>query len=127
MYLISNPGSGQAGSNVISALCTADESPRDAVYLFASGEVRRASAAQVATSRVVGFILDKGDATHCDFISGGELDGFVGLTPTKAYYLADALGGIALTPSGAGVGIKVGDALNETTLLIELDPEIDPV
>lgn len=66
----------------------------DLVYLSAANTVARASANALATARPVGFVraIDEPDPGFCEVVFGGDLGGFLGLTPGKVYILSKTLG-----------------------------------
>ena len=68
----------------------------DAVYQSGAGQVDQASANALATSRVIGFVseIDEPDPGFCKVRWGGDLGGFLGLTPGATYILSKAAGQI---------------------------------
>lgn len=101
----------------------------DLVYLSASNTVARASANAVATARPVGFVraIDEPDPGFCEVTFGGDLGGFLGLTPGKVYILSKTLGGFVAEddtanpayPDAAGEVIQeVGQAVTVDTMFV---------
>lgn len=101
----------------------------DLVYLSASNTVARASANAVATARPVGFVraIDEPDPGFCEVVFGGDLGGFLGLTPGKVYILSKSLGDFVAEddtanpdyPDTAGEVIQeVGQAATVDTMFV---------
>lgn len=124
MRLSNRPTTGQQGSNAWSATCTAAELVGDAVYVSAAGQVRQATADDLARSRVAGFILAKDGDLAATVVSDGRLSVFSGLTPGTTYYLAGTPGAIALVPGGQAT-VEVGEALSATELVLRLGEMTD--
>ena len=102
----------------------------DAVYQSGAGQVDRASATTLATARVVGFVrsIDEPDPGFCEVQWGGDLGGFLGLTPGAVYILSKAAGQILEEsdtgnvdyPDAAGeVKAKVGTANTGIELMVD--------
>lgn len=102
------------------AICTVGEQVNDCVYIYASGEVRRANATNIGTAKAIGFIKSKQTDTSCTVIFLGLLSGFTGLIPNKVYFVSLVDGVITdVPPTGVNVTqAKVGVAWNTTTLFV---------
>lgn len=98
----------------------------EAVYLFGSGQVKKARADAAGTAFPVGFVADASIAAAAsgNIQSDGVLDGFTDLTPGATYFLSGATAGAitATVPTTSGHHVvKVGKALSATQLLIDID------
>jgi hypothetical protein len=102
--------------------CTATEQIGDAVYQSGNGIVSQADNAIIGTARVVGFIASKPTTTSCKVRTGYPLSGFTGLVFDKTYFLGLA-GAITATPPSIGVLVKLGNANNTTSLLININSQ----
>ena len=96
----------------------------DAVYLSSSGTVDIATG-YVSTSPCIGFVSALLPLGKCLVRREGEIDGFVGLTPGKIYYVDPTTpGGITKTPPTGNSGKvlqDVGAALTASKLGIFID------
>lgn len=106
----------------LSMNCTASESVGDAVYVFANGEVRRASNSSITTAKVIGFIITKPTATSCTVRIVGTVNSFAGLTAGSQYFLG-VNGAITLIPPTipGSVLVRVGNALDLGSLLVNIN------
>jgi hypothetical protein len=102
--------------------CTATEQVGNAVYVFADGEVRQANNTNIATAKVIGFIVTKPTTTSCTVRVIGIIDFFTGLTPGKHYFLDDVNGDIDLTAptTSNSVVTRVGQAIGTDKFLINI-------
>ena len=95
----------------------------DAVYIDNMGVYQSARADDIATSRVVGFMIEIISGTTAGFVTTGSLNEFTMLSPGTQYFLAtDTAGGITSTaPTDPGhVVKKVGIASASDTLEVNL-------
>lgn len=101
----------------------------DVVYQSASGTVDQADATTKATARALGFVkaIDSPDPGLCEVQVAGDLEGFAGLTPGKAYILSKAAGAVVAEddtgngdyPDAAGeVRLICGIASTADTMLV---------
>jgi hypothetical protein len=94
------------------------------VYIDGTGEFNAGLADDISTSDVVGVIVDVDSAgSPCIVKATGGLPAYFSLTPGAIYYLSETVpGGLQTTvPTTPGNVIKrVGTAINETTLMIDL-------
>ncbi len=96
----------------------------DAVYLSSSGTVDKATG-YVAESPCIGFVSALLPLGKCLVRREGAMDGFVGLTPGKIYYVDPLNPGGIVNPGPSSNGGKVlqevGYALTATILMIVID------
>ena len=102
--------------------CTAAESVSDAVYIYGSEQARRASATDISTAKVIGFVTSKPTNTTCYVLLFGVYAGFGGLTPGAGYFLSESAGQIVTWPPTAPATVvnHVGIALTTTKLFVNL-------
>jgi hypothetical protein len=103
--------------------CTAIEQVGNAVYVFADGEVRQANNTNIATAKVIGFIVTKPTTTICTVRVIGIIDSFTGLTPGSEYFLDSTPGAITLTaPTTSGsVLVRLGQPTEDDRFLININ------
>ncbi len=109
------------GAITITATAGENISVRDALYISASGIVKRADATFADRSNVVGFAANSAArGKTVTVIIGGKAKGFKGLKAGKRYFLK-ANGGITLdAPLDILNAIPVGIAFTESELLVQL-------
>lgn len=93
------------------------------VYMDGTGTAINAIATDLSTSNVIGMVESKLSLNKCIIRVGGISDGiFIGLDPTKDYYLSDSVaGGIqtnVVTTSGH-VMLKIGQPFSATQMFVQ--------
>jgi len=102
----------------------------DAVYQSGANLVDVASAAALATSRIVGFVseIDEPDPGFCKVRFAGDLGGFLSLTPGKTYILSlapgeilaeDDTGNVNYPDTANQVQVRVGTANTAIELMVD--------
>jgi len=96
----------------------------DAVYLSATGEVKKGKANALATAEIFGFSRETPAAGAAGFYqTEGVMPGFAGLTPTATYYLSPTTFGLITVTAPTAVGqvvTRVGKAVSATELDIKI-------
>ena len=102
--------------------CDSSVAVGDFVRIDSFSVAQRALADTFDNSNLIGVVEEKLNSTSCNIrFLGASIDVFVGLDPTKEYYLSDTLPGKITTtvPTASGhVIIKVGQPITPTQLLI---------
>jgi len=108
------------------------------VYSNATGKVKKASASAVGTSHVLGLSADLAmPASTLRVVAGGEFEATAdewaqvidiggSLIATSVYYLSTTTGKITTTPPADNV-VKIGTALTDLVLLVEIDKVTHPI
>lgn len=109
-------------SNVLISNVTCDSSVfvGACVYMNASGVAFNADASGVSTANFIGIVESKASSLLCDIRVQGVTGAlFIGLDPTKEYYLgANGLISI-LPPTGTGtVLLRIGQPFSSTEMLV---------
>jgi len=109
------------GAITITATAGENISARDALYVFASGIVKRADATFADRATVVGIAASsaKRGAT-VKIIVGGKAKGFNGLKAGKRYFLKSSAGITSEAPLDILNAIPVGIAFSDKELIVQL-------
>lgn len=92
------------------------------VYLDATGTAYNALATNISTSNFIGVVVNKPSSALCDIrVSGTTPSLFLGLDPSKEYFLSATVAGEISTtiPTASGhVRIKVGQPYSSIKLVV---------
>ncbi len=119
-------GTSSGTTTDITLPCESNVQPYDAVYLSGPNVVSRAQSNSIATATLlVGFVVSKPTPTSATIRPSGILNGWNGLQAGRVYFLGLAPGAIDFNVpvTATQVVVRVGFAVNSTTLLIQPDPE----
>jgi len=110
------------GLVLFNVACDSSVTVGSVVYLDAAGVAYKAKADDKATSNFIGIVINKTSSTLCDIrVSGTTTALFVGLDPTKEYFLSATVAGEISTvvPTTSGhVRIRVGQPYSATKLVV---------
>ncbi len=113
---------------VLTVTCASTVAIGDFITYPIGGTVTTASALDPALLTSIGVVVSKVSATVAVVQTGGVCSVFSGLTPGQAYYVGTTGRPSALPPTAANgtklYAQKVGRALNSSTLLLNISPEI---
>ena len=123
----------QSAAESVFSLCDASVVVGDLVYLnTAQNRMEKALATTISTLPAIGFVMNKSDATHAEIATDGNVtvltdDAGAALVSGYIYFVSTTVAGkitrIAPTASGHFIQ-KVGSALNQTTVLVNLDSDL---
>lgn len=106
--------------------CPIGVSLRDVVYLTGDLTVDKADNSAIATTPIVGIVIDKPTNTTATLVFFGIVTGFTGLTPGTDVFLGTN-GGIIVPPLPTTSGTviqKIGQVVSSTTLLLDPDTPV---
>jgi hypothetical protein len=113
------------GDNVkLTVNCDATVAVGDVVRMDGSTAVK-AIATSFLASNVVGIVTSKASSTSCNITVCGPINGAIGsLDTTRQYFLSDSTPGQLVTTPPTNSGsyvIRIGNAINSTTLVLNLE------